>query len=72
MASVNLVGWSFVIRSSRKMLFNFRAFLPLVDFTLGLPRWLSGKESAANARVRSLGQEDPLEREIATHSSILH
>ena len=31
------------------------------------------KESASNARdqVRSLGQEDPLEKEMATHSSVL-
>ena len=31
------------------------------------------KESACNAgdRVQSLGQEDPLEKEMATHSSIL-
>ena len=38
-------------------------------------RWLSGKESAFNAgdtevQVRSLGQEDLLEEEMATHSSI--
>ena len=41
-----------------------------------LPQWLSGKESACNAgaeetQVRSLGQEDPLEEGMATHSSIL-
>ena len=41
-----------------------------------LPRWLSGKESACSAggeetQVRSLGQEDPLEKGMATHSSIL-
>ena len=32
-----------------------------------------GKESASNAGdlVQSLGQEDPLEKEMATHSSIL-
>ena len=37
------------------------------------PWWLSGKESACQAgdRVRSLGQEDALEKEMATHSSIL-
>ena len=29
-----------------------------------------GKESACNA-IRSLGQEDPLEKGMATHSSIL-
>ena len=40
-------------------------------FMLGLPRWLSGKESMSNAEeVRSLSQED-LKKEMATHSSIL-
>ena len=43
---------------------------------MGLPKWLSGKEPAANAgaaetQLRSLGREDPLEEEIAIHSSIL-
>ena len=36
--------------------------------------WLSGRESACQFRklkVRSLGCEDPLEKEVATHSSIL-
>ena len=39
----------------------------------GLPWWLSGNESACNAgdQVWSLGWEDPLEKEMATHSSIL-
>ena len=43
----------------------------------GLPRCTSGKESAWNAGdlqetwVQSLGQEDPLEQEMATHSNIL-
>ena len=38
-----------------------------------LPGWLSGKESAAKEemQVRALGWEDPLEKEMATHSSIL-
>ena len=38
-----------------------------------LPRWLRDKESVAmqEIQVRSLGQEDPLEKEMATHSSIL-
>ena len=38
-----------------------------------LPRWLSDKELPAvqETRVRSLGWEDPLEEEMATHSSIL-
>ena len=39
----------------------------------GLPWWLSGGEPPASAGGvgRSLGQQDPLEKEIATHSSIL-
>ena len=39
----------------------------------GLPWWLSGKESACSVetRVLSLGWEDPLEKGMATHSSIL-
>ena len=48
---------------------DFGGFLAL----RGLPRWLSGKESTctAGAAVRSLGWEDPLEKEMAMHSSIL-
>ena len=40
---------------------------------LPLPRCCSSKESTCNAgdRVRSLGQEDPLEKEMTTHSRIL-
>ena len=39
----------------------------------GLPRWLSGKESACNAGDLGLilGSETSLEEEMATHSSIL-
>ena len=39
----------------------------------GLPRCLVGKESACNAgdQVRFLGQKDPLEKKVATHSSML-
>ena len=45
-------------------------------FLLGLPRWLSSKDSTCQHRrhetqVQSLGQEDPLEEDVATHSSIL-
>ena len=41
-----------------------------------LPWWLSSKESAWDAKDagdtgQSLGQEDPLEKGMATHSSIL-
>ena len=43
---------------------------------LGLPRWLNCKNSPAvqgiqETQVRSLGQEDPLEKGMATHSSLL-
>ena len=40
---------------------------------MDFPGSSDGKASAYNAgdRVRSLGQEDPLEKETATHSSIL-
>ena len=40
----------------------------------GLPWWLSGKEirlPTQEMQVQSLGQEDPPEKEMATHSSIL-
>ena len=36
---------------------------------MGFPGGSDGKESACNAG--DLGQEDPLEKEMATHSSIL-
>ena len=36
-----------------------------------LPCWLHGKESACQFRRRSLGWEDPLEKEMATYSKIL-
>ena len=40
---------------------------------MDFPGGLDGKESACNAGdwVQFLGQEDPLEKETATHSSIL-
>ena len=44
--------------------------LPFKD---GLPCGSDGKESPSRqeTRVQALGQEDPLEKEMATHSSIL-
>ena len=40
---------------------------------VGLSRWLSSKDRLLMQEtwVTSLGQEDPLEKEMATHSSIL-
>ena len=42
-------------------------------YQLGFPGGSDGKESACNTEtwVRSLGWEDPLEKGMATHSSIL-
>ena len=37
---------------------------------MGLTWQLSGKEPACQMRVQSLSWEDPLEEEMATHSSI--
>ena len=40
---------------------------------LGLSRWFRGKNPPAKLKmqVHSLGQEDPLEKEMATHSSVI-
>ena len=44
----------------------------MVRDQLGFSDGADGKESVMQeTRVRSLGQEDPLEKEMATHSSIL-
>ena len=42
-------------------------------YLMGLPRWLNVKESTykKGTWVQSLDQEDPLEKEMATHTSIL-
>ena len=46
---------------------------PLVSFIMGFPGGSDDKESICNEGnlVQSLGWEDPLERGMATHSSIL-
>ena len=44
---------------------------------MGLPRWFSGKrirlpmQEPQETQVQSLGREEPLEKEMATHSNIL-
>ena len=45
----------------------------LLPYTLGFPGGSDGKESACNAgdAGSTLGLEDPLEKEMATHPSIL-
>ena len=51
--------------------------IQLLRDEMGFPGGSAGKEPACQcrrhkrSRVRSLGQEDPLEKETATHSSIL-
>ena len=57
-------------------MFNLGTWIDNKDRTLPsrrLPWWLSGKESDALGEiwVQPLGQEDPLEKDIAIHSSIL-
>ena len=49
-------------------------FLRDTSFQKGLPWWLKRLKRLPAMRetwVRALGQEDPLEKEMATHSSIL-
>ena len=48
-------------------------FISLSLKHFGLPRWLRQKNLPAvqETWVRSLGWDDPLEKEMATHSSIL-
>ena len=51
-----------------------RRICKLLCYFLEIPWWLNGKESTLpvqETQVRSLGQEDPLEKEMATHSSVL-
>ena len=50
------------------------AIVKLCIFFMGLPRWLRWEKNLPAIRetqVPSLGQEDPLEKGMATYSSIL-
>ena len=47
-----------------------KAHRTVIDTQEATPGWLSGKESTCQRRVRSLGREDALEKEI-THRSLL-
>ena len=60
------------------MYYSIPSIIDRTLLTYGLTRCLSSKESACQLRkcrrhgwVQSLGQEDPLGKEMATHSSIL-
>ena len=62
--------------SERLELFHFLSFLSRKNTgeRMGLPWWSSGYDPILpiqGAWVRSLGWEDPLEKGVATHSSIL-
>ena len=48
-------------------------FIDMSIVSYGLLRWLSGKDppTMQETWVKSLGQKDPLVKEMATHSSIL-
>ena len=60
------------MQMKQNVLISHSLTFPVPD--IWLPWWLSGKESACQCgrcRFPSLGQEDPLEEGMATHSSIL-
>ena len=63
---------SFAIREKHIKMTN-RYHFTLISMVRVLPRWHSGKEYTGDSEiwVRSLGREDPLEKEMATHPSIL-
>ena len=67
------VWWSLISISVR--IFQFVVIHSVKGFNIvneaGLPSWLSGKETACQCRRHGLHQEDTLEKEMATHSSIL-
>ena len=60
-----LLYWAFyTARGSSRIRWNFKLRASLVAQTVKNP------PATRETRVRSLGQEDPLEKEMATHSSI--
>ena len=51
---------------------TLKEIISLLVCNLGVPAASDSKESAMQeTRVRSLGQEDPLEKGMATHSRLL-
>ena len=55
----------------RKLLERQREIHQVTEQAQGFPGGSDGKESAQEIRVQSFGQEDPLEKEIVAHSSII-
>ena len=73
---VNLVLFDFHQLKKKTQLATSNYSLPsnsyILMYMMGFPGGSVGKESACNVRwAGSLGQEDPLEEEMATHSSVL-
>ena len=71
-------AWCAAIHGVEKRLTQLSNWTELNYVNVRLPQWLSGKESTYNIGdsvqetwVRSLDWEDPLEKEMATHSSTL-
>ena len=60
-------------RGNPTIYWNYLLIHSFFLFPRGFPGGSDGKESACNAgdQVPSLGQKDPLEKGMATHSSIL-
>ena len=64
--------WTAVYKAPPSVGFSRQECWSGVPLSSLLPWWLSGKEpTCQGSRISSLGREDPLGKEIATHSSIL-
>ena len=71
-AHLSISVWESVEWVIRQVGLYLKSFCLRLIVVLGLPWWFCGKESPANAGdTRDAGQEDPLEKAMATHSSIL-
>ena len=66
-----IVVLTFISLVTKDVKHLFIYLLAMCTSSLGLPWWFSGKESICQCRVWSLMWEDPLEKEMATHSSIV-
>jgi len=72
----SLAGYSPWDHKKSETIYQLKNKNKVIIFIIGLPQWLSGKESAAMQELQemwgqSLSWEDPLEKEMATHSSVL-
>ena len=60
-----------VRRASEKCWIENKAMLYVFDLRLGVAQRVKPLPTMQETRVQSLGQEDPLKKEMATHSSTL-